>query len=193
MSIITASYGNLVISIATAREAGVLKRRRATPVPSAVLIGGQALATIVITIVMATILLVLAKVAYGVAIPAAGLVAIAATLVVGTLAFACLGYAVAGIVGSPDAAQPIVQATMMPLYFISGIWIPVATLGHTLRSIGSLFPVEHLAAAMHRASVHSSLASAFAPRDLLVLGLWALAAAAVATRRHRWLPSTAPA
>ncbi len=45
MSIITAAYAGLVVSIAGARESGVLKRRRATPVPPAILIGGQALAT----------------------------------------------------------------------------------------------------------------------------------------------------
>ena len=35
MSIVLASYGNLVIAIATLRETGVLKRRRATPVSPA--------------------------------------------------------------------------------------------------------------------------------------------------------------
>ncbi len=38
-------YGGLVISISALRETGVLKRRRATPVPSALLIAGQALST----------------------------------------------------------------------------------------------------------------------------------------------------
>ena len=40
MSIITAAYGSLVISMATARETGVLKRRRSTPVPPTVLVAG---------------------------------------------------------------------------------------------------------------------------------------------------------
>src|SRR5262249_25646699 len=36
MSIITTAYASLVVSVATARETGVLKRRRATPVPPAI-------------------------------------------------------------------------------------------------------------------------------------------------------------
>lgn len=188
LSIITAAYATLVVSVATARESGVLKRRRATPASPAILIGGQALATLVTTATMTVVLLVIGRLAYNVSMAPAALLAIACTVVVGTLSFACVGYAVAGLIGSVDAAQPIVQATVMPLYFISGIWIPTASLSHTLQSIASIFPVEHLASALHQSSVHSSLGAALAPEDLLVLAIWGLAAAAFAARRFSWLP-----
>ena len=57
MSIVLAAYANLVVSIAALRETGVLKRRRATPVPPGLLVAGQALATVLIVAVMATIML----------------------------------------------------------------------------------------------------------------------------------------
>ncbi len=193
LSIITAAYGGLVVSVATARETGVLKRRRATPVPPAVLVGGQALSTLAIAAVMSTLLLVIARVGYHVGVAPGALLAVVVTVVIGTLAFACVGYAVSGMIGSLDAAQPIVQATMMPLYFISGVWIPTDQLGGTLRGIASVFPVEHLAAGLHKASVHASFASAISVQDLLVLALWAVGAAAVAARRFSWLPGTATA
>ncbi len=193
MSIITAAYAGLVVSVATARETGVLKRRRATPVPPAVLVAGQAVSTLLIAAIMSTLLLVIARFGYHVGMAPASLVAVACTVVLGTLAFACLGYAVSGMIGSLDAAQPIVQATLMPLYFISGVWIPTHQLGGTLRGIASVFPVEHLAAALHKASVHGSFAGAISPQDLLVLVLWAIGAAVVAARRFSWLPSAATA
>ncbi len=120
MSIVTAAYANLVISITTMRESGVLKRRRATPAPPALLIAGQALSAVVITAVMGALLLVIAKIAYGVGFAPASIGAMAVTTVVATITFACVAYAVAGLIGSPDAAQPLVQATMLPLWFISG-------------------------------------------------------------------------
>ncbi len=169
MSIVVAAYANLVISITSLRETGVLKRRRATPVSPAMLVAGQAIATVVVAMVMGTLLLLIAKVAYGVDMSPAGLAAMAITTVVGTLAFACIGYAVSIMVGSPDAAQPIVQATMLPLWFISGVFIPTATLSATLRSVGSLFPVEHIASGLHLASVRSSFSTAISVNDLLVL------------------------
>jgi ABC-2 type transport system permease protein len=104
MSIVVASSANLVISITSLRETGVLKRRRATPVSPALLVAGQALATVVVALVRGTLLLVIARLLYGV-----------------------------------DAAQPIVQGTMLPLWLISGVFIPTANLSRTLRSIGSLF------------------------------------------------------
>jgi ABC-2 type transport system permease protein len=191
MSVVTAAYGNVVISMSAARESGVLKRRRATPVPAGTLVAGKALSTLVTTIGMSAVMLAIARVGYGVGFSAGALAAIAIAVSAGTLAFACLGYAVAGMIGNADAAQPIVQATMLPLYFVSGIWIPTDQLPAGLRHIASIFPVEHLAAAAHLASVHVSFGGAFAPKDLLVLALWAVGAAAFAARRFSWLPSTA--
>ena len=46
MSIVVASYANLVISIAALRESGILKRRRATPASPSLLIAGQAFSTV---------------------------------------------------------------------------------------------------------------------------------------------------
>ena len=191
MSIITATYAGLVISVTAARESGALKRRRATPVPPAILIGGQAISILVTATIMSVLLLAIARVGYGVSFSAGALAATALAVVVGTLTFACLGYAVAGLIGSPDAAQPVVQATMMPLYFISGVWIASSSLSPALRQVADLFPIEHLAAALHLASVRGSFASAFAPRDLLVLALWAVAATIFAARRFSWLPVAA--
>jgi ABC-2 type transport system permease protein len=189
MSIVVASNANLVISIATLRESGVLKRRRATPVAPWLLIAGQALSTVVIVAVMATLLLVVGKVAYGVGMAPAAIAGIACTTFVGTVSFACIGYAVSGLIGSPDAAQPVVQATTLPLWFLSGVFIPTTNLSGTLHTVGKLFPVEHLAASLQLASVHTSFASSISVSDLLALAAWGVAAAALAAWRFSWLPS----
>jgi ABC-2 type transport system permease protein len=190
MSIITVAYGGLVMAMASAREAGVLKRRRATTVPPAILIAGQAVSMLVTVTIMSGLLLVIARLGYGVGFSVGALGAMAVTVIVGTLSFACLGYAVAGLVGA-DVAQPIVQVTTLPLFFISGVWIPTSTLPHGLRQIAELFPIEHFAGALHTASVHGSLGAALAPMDLLALAAWAIAAAVFASRRFSWLPVTA--
>jgi ABC-2 type transport system permease protein len=193
LSLVTASYASLVVSMANARETGILKRRRATPVPPSVLVGGKAAATLVTAVGMTALLLVIAQAGYGVGFSAGALVAIAAAVLVGTLALSCVGYAVSGMIGNADAAQPIVQATLLPLYFISGVWIPTDELPSGLQHIAALFPIEHLANSLHLASVHGSLSGAFAVKDLLVLAAWAVGAAIFAARRFSWLPSAAAA
>ena len=193
MSVIVSAYAGLVITITTARASGVLKRRRATPVPPGIIIGGQALSTLVTAAMTSTLLLLLARVFYGVGLSVGSLAALAVVITVGTLSFACVGYAVAGLIGSPDAAQPIVQATMFPLYFISGVWIPTSSLSPTLRHIAEVFPVEHLAAALHLATVRGSFTAALSPTDLIVMAAWAVGAGLFAVRRFSWLPATATA
>jgi ABC-2 type transport system permease protein len=193
LALVTASYATLVISMANARETGILKRRRATPVPASVLVGGKAVATLVTAVGMTALLLVIAQAGYGVGFSPGALVAIAAAVLVGTLALSCVGYAVSGMIGNADAAQPIVQATLLPLYFISGVWIPTDQLPSGLQHIAALFPIEHLANALHLASVHGTLSGAFAPKDLVVLAAWAVGAAIFAARRFSWLPSAAAA
>jgi ABC-2 type transport system permease protein len=193
MAIVLASYASLVTSIATLREAGVLKRRRATPVPSAVLVGGQAITAVVTVAIMSTIVLVIARLFYGIALAPGAIAAMACMAALGALTFAAIGYAVSGLIGSPEAAQPIVQATTMPLWFLSGVLIPTASISAGLRSVGEIFPVEHLADGLHRASIHGSFGAAISVTDVLVLAAWGAGAAAFAAWRFRWLPSTAAA
>jgi ABC-2 type transport system permease protein len=191
MSIVLASYANLVTVIATLRETGVLKRRRATPVSPAILIGSQAISAVVTVATMSAILLVIAKLLYGIGMAPGAIAATACTAALGALAFAAIGYAVSGLIGSPEAAQPIVQATTTPLWFLSGVLIPTQELSGALRQIGEVFPIEHLAAGLHLASIHSSFAGSISVTDLVVLAAWGLAAAAIAALRFSWLPSAA--
>jgi ABC-2 type transport system permease protein len=193
MAIVLASYANLVVAIATLRETGVLKRRRATPVAPAILIGAQAISAVVTVAIMTTIMLVIAKLLYGIGLAPGAIAATACTASLGGLAFAAIGYAVSGLIGSPEAAQPIVQLTTMPLWFLSGVLISTQNLSGALRQIGEIFPVEHLAAGLHRASIHTTFASSISVTDLVVLVAWGAAAAALAGWRFSWLPSAAAA
>ncbi len=193
LSIISTAYAGLLMTVTTARETGVFKRRRATPVPPAILIAGNVIATIVVALSMAAILLVIARLGYGITMPFGALVSAFVTVIVGTISFSCIGYAVAGLISSVDTAQPIAQATMLPLYFISGVWIPTASLSKGLRDVASVFPVQHLAASFHNATTASSFSSAFSASDLLVLAAWGLAAGVFAAARFSWLPKAATA
>lgn len=193
MTIVVNAYASLVILVSGLRERGVLKRRRATPVPAVVLIGGQALSTVATTAATATILLIIAKLIYGVGMAGPAILAVACTALLGTFAFACIGYGVSGLIGSQDAAQPVVQMTMLPLWFISGVFIPISNLSRGLKDIGDVFPVQHLANSLHLASVHSSFGSSLSGTDLIVLAVWAAGAAGLAAWRFSWLPAGASA
>jgi ABC-2 type transport system permease protein len=193
LSVIVSSYAGLLVTVTSSRENGIFKRRRATPAPASLLIAGNVLATLVMAIWISAVLLIIGRLAYGIAMPFMALVSVFITVAVGTVAFSCLGYAISGMISSVDAAQPIAQATLLPLYFISGVWIPTASLSHGLRDVAAVFPVEHLAASIHKATVASSFSTAFSATDLLVLAAWGLAAGVFAATRFSWLPHVATA
>jgi ABC-2 type transport system permease protein len=189
LAIVAASFVNLVVSITAQREAGVLKRRRATPLAASVLIGGRALTAVAVSSASLTLMLAVGRFAYGVGPAPSALPAVAVTAVVGSVALCAVAYAVSAFVRSADAAQPIVQAIVVPLYLVSGVFAPGLDLPGWLQNIAEAFPVEHLAHALHQA-FDPGAGSTFDLRDLAVLALWGAAGLAFALRRFSWTPTT---
>jgi ABC-2 type transport system permease protein len=191
LAVIAASFVNLVIMVTAERETGVLKRRRATPVPAWAVIGGRAVTSMAVSLVVMTVLLTVGRLAYGVTLPTATIPAVAVTAIVGSAAFCVLGFALSTAIDSADSAQPMVQAIMLPLYFISGVFIPNPNLPSWLQHVAKVFPVEHLANALHHAYDPAVQGAGFVWSDLAVLGLWAAFGLVVALRRFAWAPAAA--
>jgi ABC-2 type transport system permease protein len=106
LGVIAACFGNLVASVTAQRERGVLKRRRATPVPAAAVIAGRVLTAVVVAVVTAAVLLAMGWAAYGAHVPGRTTLALVVTLIVGAASFCCLGYALASVIRDEDAAVP---------------------------------------------------------------------------------------
>jgi ABC-2 type transport system permease protein len=189
LAVIASSFVNLVISITAERETGVLKRRRATPVPAWVLIAGRMLTAMSVSVAVMTVLLLVGHFAYGVSLPTSTIPAVALTAVLGSATFCVLGYAFATFIGSADAAQPMTQAITLPLYFISGVFVPNVNLPSGLRHIAELFPVQHLADGLHHAYDPAVHGIGLVWSDLAVLAAWGLLGLAVALRRFSWVPA----
>jgi ABC-2 type transport system permease protein len=189
MAVIAGSFVNLVISITAQRESGVLKRRRSTPVPAWVLIAGRALTAIVVSLVVMLVVLLIGRFAYGVRLPGGTIPAVVVTAILGAITFCCLAYSLTTAIGSADAAQPMVQAIMLPLYFISGVFIPEVQLPTWLRDVAEVFPVQHLTHGLYHAFDPATRGAGFVWIDLGVLALWGAAGLAIALVRFNWTPA----
>ena len=188
LGIIAACFGNLVASVTAQRERGVLKRRRATPVPAAAVIAGRVLTAVVIAVVMAAVLLGIGWAAYDATVPGRTLLALAVTVVLGAASFCCLGYALTSVIHNEDSAQPVTQALLLPLYFISGVFVAVSILPHWLADVGAIFPVRHLADALLVAYNPNTTGLGFAGWDLLIVAGWGAAGLFIALRTFSWQP-----
>jgi ABC-2 type transport system permease protein len=188
LGIIAACFANLVASVTVQRERGVLKRRRATPVPASAIIAGRALTAVVVAAVMAAVLLGIGWAAYSAHVPGRTAPALAVTVVIGAASFCCLGYALASLIHNEDAALPSTQAILLPLYFISGVFVSVSILPHWLADAGAVFPVRHLRDALLAAYNPHTTGLGFAGQDLLIVAAWGAAGLLVALRKFSWLP-----
>jgi ABC-2 type transport system permease protein len=188
LGIIAAAFVNLVISVTAQRESGTLKRRRATPVPAAAIIAGRALTAVVVALGITAVLLAMGWAFFGATVPGRSAPALVVTVVLGALAFCCLGFALASVIRNEDAAQPITQASILPLYFISGVFVAVSVLPHWLVDVADVFPVRHLAAALLTAYNPHTTGAGFAGGDLLVVALWGVGGLMVALWRFSWVP-----
>jgi ABC-2 type transport system permease protein len=193
LGVIAASFVNLVISITAQRETGILKRRRATPMPAWALIAGRTLTAVTVSLVVLTVLLAFGRFVYHVKVPTSTLPGIALTAVVGSITFCVLGYALSTAIKNEDAAQPMVQAIMLPLYFISGVFVPNIQLPSWLRHVAQVFPVEHLSDGLHKAYAAHVHGVGIVWSDIGVLALWAAVGLTVALLRFSWLPQAAGA
>jgi ABC-2 type transport system permease protein len=185
MSLVTACYTTVVIGLATARDEGLLKRVRGTPLPMSIYLVAWVTAAVAVGIAAVVVLFAVAVPAFGLQIYADTLPAAIATLLLGAGCLAALGVAVASLVKSADQAQPVVQLTFLPLSFISGIWFPLDGAPQWIVSIAEAFPLYHLAQAFGGAFTPDG---GWEPQHLAVLAIWTAGALFVAARRFRFEP-----
>lgn len=188
LGIVSAACMSLAVTIVTERQSGVLKRRRSKPVPPWVLIGGRCLTALATVCAVTLVLLAVGAFGYGTVPRAAAIPGLVFAVVLGTSAFACIGYAVTPFLHDPESAQTTVQAFALPLYFISTIFLPPHLIPPTLRHIAAVFPVEHLSHALFVAYDPHLTGAGFDLTDIGIITAWGLAGLFLALRRFEWMP-----
>jgi ABC-2 type transport system permease protein len=188
LSVISATMQALAMSLVIAREDGRLKRSRGTPLPPWVFIAGRIGNSIVVALMMLVLLAALGRLLFSVAIPWSHLPEILVVLVIGAACFCCLGIALTAAIPSQDAAAPIVNALLLPLYFLSGIFIPDDELSSGVISFANHFPVRDFFEAFFKAYIPAASGPSLDWGNLAVVAIWGVAGLLIAIRWFRWTP-----
>ncbi len=189
LSVISATMQSLAMSLTIAREDGRLKRGRGTPMPAWVFVAGRVGNAIVVSLLMLAVLAAIGRVLYGVEFPWDRLPAIVLTLAVGAAAFCCMGVALTSLIPSQDAAAPIVNAILLPLYFLSGVFIPDDQLPTGVIHFADAFPIRHFFEAFFGAYVPAGAGgSGIEWGNLAIVAIWGVAGLLFAARFFRWTP-----
>ncbi len=186
-AVITACYTNIAISVTFQRDAGVLKRIQGTPLSGGGYLSARVIHAMLIAILLVIITTAFGKAFYSAAVPTGvTLLRSIVMLVVGSASFCALGLAITAIIPNADASPALVNASILPLLFLSGIFIPLGDNAPAwIRWIGRVFPVKHFADGMQA----GFLGTAFRWSDVLVVAGWGLAGLLLAVRFFRWEPS----
>jgi ABC-2 type transport system permease protein len=188
LAVISATMQSLAINLTQDRERGLLKRVRGTPLPARVFVAGRVGNSLVVSVLMVLLVAVIGRLVYDVEIPTNTLPAVAVTLAVGAFAFCCLGFALTAAIPSEDAAPAISNAVVLPLYFISGIFIPDNEIPDGVLSFADLFPIRHFFEAFFTAWDPSTTGAGFEWGDLAIVAAWGVAGLAIALTSFRWEP-----
>jgi len=185
-AVIAACYTNIAIQVCFARDDGVLKRTRGTPMPGWAYLGGRVIHAVIVAFILVAICAAFGALVYDAHLPSGiDLVQFVIAVLVGAAAFAALGLAVTSIIPNADAAPPIVNATILPILFLSDVFIPIGEdPAAWVDWVGKIFPVRHFVSSLQA----GFLGTPFEWSDVVVVAAWGAAGLLLAARFFSWEP-----
>jgi ABC-2 type transport system permease protein len=178
------AYVTLPEGVAHARDQGVLKRLRGTPLPAWAYLAGRIVSTFWIVALAVTVVLALGWLVHDVTPAASGWLPLVATLALGTACLGALGLAIASLVADAESVPGITLATFMPLVFLSGVFPLGGVLPEVVTDAAGVLPLAPLIDATRAAF----LDGVWSLRELGIVGAWTVLGALVAVWRFRWEP-----
>ncbi|MFU8853089.1 ABC transporter permease [Micromonospora sp. SL1-18] len=165
--------------LATYRERGVLRRLATTPASPAALLAAQLVITLSAILASAVLLVLVARLAFGVALPRHPF-GFAAALLLGTAALLALGLLVAAVARTTKAAQAVAVPIFLLTMFFGGVYLPRFLLPDFLVRVGDYTPPGV------QALLDAWTGTAPQPLHLLAMVVVAVVAGTVAARLFRW-------
>ncbi len=139
-----ASMFGFGVTLATERSTGLLRLRRALPMPPAAWLVDKLCAALLFSLVISLSLLALATGVAGVTITPMQALGLVAVNLLGTLPFCALGLYIGSLSGA-NGAVAIINLLFLPMAFLSGLWMPLSMLPDWLASLAPIWPAWHLA------------------------------------------------
>ncbi|MEX1209214.1 MAG: ABC transporter permease [Acidimicrobiia bacterium] len=184
----SATYTNIGVGIAFARDQGILKRFRGAPLPAPAFMIGKIGSGIWIAFLASSLMLAVGVVAYDVSIDLERMPAALITFLLGAGSFAGLGLALGSLAPTGEGSPAIANATYLPLAFASDVFIAVGDPPAVLDFIGKVFPLKHFVNAFQDAFNPLTTDLAFRPGSWAVMAAWGVFGALIAWRFFRWQP-----
>jgi ABC-2 type transport system permease protein len=193
--ILLSGVQNLAVDIAGEKSDGTLKRLGGTPLPVVSYFIGKMGQVIVTSILQIALLLLVARFAFGVALPTDpdAWLRFAWIYLLGIVTSAVLGIALSSVPRTGKSATAVIIPIVLVLQFISGVYLAFNLLPAWLQNIASIFPLKWIAQGMRSVFLPASF-EAQEPSGswqfglmALVLSLWLVAGIVTCRLTFRWI------
>ena len=131
------------VTIAVDREKGLLRLKRALPVPPGAMLLAKMVMAMLFAAIISLVLAVIAATVAGVTLEPSQWIRLFVINVLGVLPFCAIGLYVGALVGG-NAAPALLNMLYLPMAFLSGLWLPLTLLPGILSTIAPLWPAYHL-------------------------------------------------
>jgi len=176
------------LTLVVAREDGVLRRWRASPLPPAIYFAGKIITTVLAADAAGAVLVLLSVEMAKLHLTAHAAAAMLATGTLGALALAALGTAATALITNSQTAQPVLMLIYLPLVFLSGAFGSTENLPHWVTTAVAYLPVQPMVDALTRGLTGSG--GALLPaHDFAVLAGWLTGGLVASLLFFRWDPS----
>jgi ABC-2 type transport system permease protein len=185
--LVSTAFAGLAIFMVLRRESGILKRVRATPLPSSFYLAAVLFSTLIAFALNSLCIIALGRGLFSVPFPTRWF-SLALTLVLGAAAFSALGLGMTTVVRSAEGASATVNAVYLPMVFISGSFFSPHSFPGFIRAIGAVLPLTYFIRLTRDVMLHGhQIWDNWG--DVAVVVAWGAFGAIVAARRFRWEPA----
>jgi ABC-2 type transport system permease protein len=143
MIIATSGLLSLVITMASYREHGILRRLKATPLRPQAILAAQVIVFFLMTALGMALLVTAGKVVYGLRF-AGDPLSVLAAFVLSCMSFFALGFVLAGLLPTARTAQIVAMAFFYPMIFLSGAGLPRELLPEGIKKFAQVLPLTHV-------------------------------------------------
>ncbi|MFY9775231.1 MAG: ABC transporter permease [Trebonia sp.] len=147
-----ALFGSTFVGFAIISDwrSGVIERYRVTPVSRVAILAGRVLRDVAMLIIQ-SIVLIVAGLAFGLRAPLPAVLMGFVYIVLVAIGLASVSYAVALTLKSEDAFAPLINSIIVPLVLLSGIMLPLNLGPGWLQGIARISPFRYIIDAMREA------------------------------------------
>jgi ABC-2 type transport system permease protein len=181
------TFTGVMVAVVSAREAGWLKRFRASPMPPGSYLAGQIIFNVLISLALVVVMMAIAGLVYGLHLRMIALVAMFCYTLLGVFCFTAIALAITKIITTPEMGSSVGPFATITLSFTSGVFLPPDLMPHWLVTVSNYLPLEPLAQSMQSALAQPT-GTGFELRTFIVLGIWGVVCFAVAQRTFTWQP-----